>query len=394
MLRTGRAGRRAHRRPMNTNRESQTHRDSAAPSTVALVTGGGRGIGRMVAVDLAKAGSPSACIARSEAELAETATTGLRSRRRRLGGDGRRHRRVRPSQGHRRDPPGPRPDRPPRQQRRHRRPDRSAVGGRRRRLVGDVRRQPPRHRPRIAARAPRDGGASSEAGSSTCRARPACTAGRSSRRTRCRRPRSAKLTENLAHETAPSRHQRVQRPSRAAADRDGRDDRTTPSRRRPTRRTSERWTLNELAKRDADDPEDGDAPDPAARRRRRRRALGAPPLGARRPRRPARAPPTRSATATSTSSSRAARPSRPNDKEISMTTYATLAVPRPPHTSSDVRHPLGSSPNAARVPAHHAATATSLGADAGAVPNAAVAQSLSDCYVRASTESSAPRRVS
>ena len=64
---------------MNTNRESQTHLSSAAPSTVAVVTGGGRGIGRMVAVELAKAGIAVGVIARSEAELAETATTIFRA---------------------------------------------------------------------------------------------------------------------------------------------------------------------------------------------------------------------------------------------------------------------------------------------------------------------------
>ena len=47
---------------------------NSAPSTVALVTGGGRGIGRMVAVDLARAGVAVGVIARSESELAETAT--------------------------------------------------------------------------------------------------------------------------------------------------------------------------------------------------------------------------------------------------------------------------------------------------------------------------------
>ena len=64
VLRTG-TGRRAHRLPMETN---------SAPSTVALITGGGRGIGRMVAVDLARAGVAVGVIARSESELAETAT--------------------------------------------------------------------------------------------------------------------------------------------------------------------------------------------------------------------------------------------------------------------------------------------------------------------------------
>ena len=55
----------AHRLPMDTNPNS---------STVALVTGGGRGIGRMVAVELARAGIAVGVIARSEAELAETST--------------------------------------------------------------------------------------------------------------------------------------------------------------------------------------------------------------------------------------------------------------------------------------------------------------------------------
>ena len=55
---------------MNTN---------SAPSTVAVVTGGGRGIGRMVAVELAKAGIAVGVIARSEAELAETATMVFRA---------------------------------------------------------------------------------------------------------------------------------------------------------------------------------------------------------------------------------------------------------------------------------------------------------------------------
>src|SRR5262249_41857510 len=49
--------------------ETNTHK-----STVALVTGGGRGLGRMVAVDVAKAGVAVGVIARSEDELAETAT--------------------------------------------------------------------------------------------------------------------------------------------------------------------------------------------------------------------------------------------------------------------------------------------------------------------------------
>ncbi len=82
---------------------------------------------------------------------------GLRRGRCRLGCVGRRHQRLRSSQGHRSHPPGARPDRPPRQQRRHRRPDRPALGGRRRRLVADVRREPPRHRPGLADGHPRDG---------------------------------------------------------------------------------------------------------------------------------------------------------------------------------------------------------------------------------------------
>jgi NAD(P)-dependent dehydrogenase (short-subunit alcohol dehydrogenase family) len=45
-----------------------------SPSKVALVTGGGRGIGRMTAVTLAKSGVAVGLIARSHDELAETAT--------------------------------------------------------------------------------------------------------------------------------------------------------------------------------------------------------------------------------------------------------------------------------------------------------------------------------
>ena len=111
-----------------------------------------------------------------------------------------------------------------------------------------------------------------------------------------------KLTENLAHETAPSRHQRVQRPSGPAAGRDGRDHRSDSEPTTPYEAHIRAWTLNELAKRDADDPAGRGAPHPAAGRRRRRRALGAPPLGARRPRRRCSSTTARSATATSTSS--------------------------------------------------------------------------------------------
>ncbi len=47
---------------------------NTSPSKVALVTGGGRGIGRMTAVTLAKSGVAVGLIARSHDELAETAT--------------------------------------------------------------------------------------------------------------------------------------------------------------------------------------------------------------------------------------------------------------------------------------------------------------------------------
>ncbi len=46
---------------------------NTGPSRVALITGGGRGIGRMVAVKLAESGVAVGLVARSETELAETA---------------------------------------------------------------------------------------------------------------------------------------------------------------------------------------------------------------------------------------------------------------------------------------------------------------------------------
>ena len=179
MLRTG-TGRRAHRLPMETN---------SAPSTVALITGGGRGIGRMVAVDLARAGVAVGVIARSESELAETATlvyaaggvgwaamadvTDASDLRKAIGV-------IRRALG-----PIDLLSTTPESSARSARCGRSTptTGGRPSTSTSAA---PSSRRRWSSPRWSRCG----RAGSSTCRARPACTAGRSSRPTRCRRPRS------------------------------------------------------------------------------------------------------------------------------------------------------------------------------------------------------------
>ena len=143
--------RRARRGSPETSRRSRTPshwRRSHVPSDpldgVALVTGGGRGIGASIARELTKAGMRVAVTARTReqaeavaAEIDGLALTGDVSRiRRRRGVGGANGERARP-------------DRPPRRQRGHRQPGRSDVGGLGRGLVAGARSQRARRAPLV-----------------------------------------------------------------------------------------------------------------------------------------------------------------------------------------------------------------------------------------------------
>ena len=192
--------------------------------SVALVTGAGRGIGRVVAEAFAAAGAAVALVARSADELAETverieaaggtAVATVADVTDHAGLD-RRSRRPSATAG---------ADRPPRQQRRGPWADRPALGARPRRMVDDDGGQPARHRAVLPARPSGDGGS---------RSRPDHQHHQPGR---CP-PLAARIglfgLEGRRHQAdreprpgdEPSRRRRVQRAPRSAPDRDVRDRR-------------------------------------------------------------------------------------------------------------------------------------------------------------------------